>query len=409
MAGNGERDNVSTDDPARLKAKLEARLHPWAFAIIAFAFASMFVSLCRIVTIASYANLYDQPVLFARDKLGGTVSKITGASRRTLSRADEARGPFATRPLSICACGRSEQRARLHDTQGRPLHPGRVCGAVRYWRMHTGNVLVVTLGVAALLVALRIGSQGWRLPVYVPREVPSSAGATALDALRSLSAIGGAGIVAGVLVPGLGGRLFMRLMAVTSGDGAQGKLTEAEEVVGDITFDGTLGFVIFIGIVFPVAAALLYLALRHFLPGPAALSGAIFGLILLGTFGVGDPMSPDNIDFDILEPLWLAVAGVSVLALMFGITFAVLATRFDAAIRPLSASWRHAWTHLPLLLLLLPPFVIITAIYVLLRVLLRGRTTATVDGPGRKPGMVIVCLGAAAAGISTIAAAVSIL
>ena len=156
--------------------------------------------------------------------------------------------------------------------------------------------------------------------------------------------------------------------------------------MGDITFGGTQGFVIFVGIVFPLAAALLYLAVRHFLPSPAALGGAIFGVILLGTIGVDDPMSPDNVDFAILEPLWLAVAGIVALALLFGVTFAVLATRFDASVRPLGTGWRHAWTHLPLLLLLLPPFVVVTAIYVLLRVLLRGRTTATIDGPARKPG-----------------------
>jgi hypothetical protein len=95
--------------------------------------------------------------------------------------------------------------------------------------------------------------------------------------------------------------------------------------------------------------------------------------------------------------------------LMFGITFAVLVTQLDAAVPPLGTGWRHAWTHVPLLLLLLPPFIVVTATYVLLRVLLRGRTTATVDGPARKPGMVVVGLGATAAGVASIAAGVSIL
>jgi hypothetical protein len=245
--------------------------------------------------------------------------------------------------------------------------------------------------------------------VYEPRDLPTTPGATALDALRSLAAVSGAGIVAGVLVAGLGGRLFMRVMAATSGNGAQGKLTEAEEVVGDITFDGTLGFVIFVGIAFPLVASLMYLAVRHFLPNPVALGGAIFGVILLGGFGVTDPMSPDNVDFDILEPLWLAVVGITALALLFGVTFAALAARFDRAVRPLSAGWRHAWTHLPLLVLVLPPLVVVTALYVLLRVVLHGRTRETIDGPVHKPGMVVVGLGALAAGVASVAAAISIL
>jgi hypothetical protein len=276
-------------------------------------------------------------------------------------------------------------------------------------RVRAGNVLVVALGGAALLIASWIAWRGRRLPVYEPRELPSTPGASALDALRTISAIAGAGAVAGFLVAGLGGRLFMRVMAATSGNGAQGKLTEAEEVVGDITFDGSLGFVIFIGIFFPAVAALAYIGLRHFLPNPAALGGAIFGVILLGTLGVGDPMSSDNVDFEILEPLALAVAGVTFLALLFGVTFAALATRFDAAVKPLSAGPGQIWKHVPLVLVVIPPIAVIAVVYVLLRVVLHGRTRATLDGPVHKPGMVVVGLGALAAGVASIAAAISIL
>src|SRR5262245_29043231 len=163
-----------------------------------------------------------------------------------------------------------------------------------------------------------IAWRGRRLPVYERRELPTTRGASALDALRTLAVMTGAGAVAGFLVAGLGGRLFMRLMAATSGDAARGKLPEAEGVVGEVTFEATLGFVIFIGIFFPAAASPAYLALRHFLPDPAVLGGVIFGVILLGTIGIADPMSPENVDFDILEPLWLAIVGVTFLALLFG-------------------------------------------------------------------------------------------
>ena len=275
--------------------------------------------------------------------------------------------------------------------------------------MRTGNLLVVALGGAALLIAAVIAWRGRRLPVYEPRELPTTPGASALDALRALSAILGAGAVAGFLVAGLGGRLFMRVLAATSGDAAQGKLTEAEEVVGEVTFDGSLGFVIFIGIFFPAAAALAYLALRHFLPNPAALGGVIFGIILLGTIGLSDPMSTENVDFDILEPLWLAIAGITALALLFGMTFAVLATRFDAAVQPLSAGPAQIWKHLPLIFVLVPPVAVVSVLYVLLRVVLHGRTRPTLDGPARKPGMVLVGVGAAAAGVATVGAAMSIL
>jgi hypothetical protein len=272
-----------------------------------------------------------------------------------------------------------------------------------------GNILVVAAGLVALSAAVWIAWRGRRLPVYEPREIPSTPTAAASDALRSLAAFTSAGIIAGLLVVGFGGRLFMRVLAVTSGDPAQGKVTEADEIVGAITFDGTLGFLIFAGIVVPVAAALFHLALRHFLPGPVWLGGAILGVILLGTLGVADPLSADNVDFDILEPLWLAVAGISALALLFGVTLAVLATTFDAVVQPLGAGRRHAWTHLPLLFLVLPPFVVVAFMYVVLRVVFHGRTRTVVDGPARKPGMVLVGIGAASAGAASVTAAVSIL
>ena len=99
------------------------------------------------------------------------------------------------------------------------------------------------------IFAIWISWQGRRLPVLADRELPTRAGASALDGMRSIAAIVGAGLVAGFLVPGLGGRLFMRLMAATSGSAAQGKLTEAEEVVGEITLGGSVGFVIFVGLI----------------------------------------------------------------------------------------------------------------------------------------------------------------
>ena len=64
-----------------------------------------------------------------------------------------------------------------------------------------------------------------------------------------------AGVLAGITIIGAGGRLAMRLLAVTAGDDAQGRITEAREVVGDITLDGTIGFVLFNGIFGGVFAA----------------------------------------------------------------------------------------------------------------------------------------------------------
>jgi hypothetical protein len=276
--------------------------------------------------------------------------------------------------------------------------------------MSIGNLLVVAAGSSALLTAVWIVWSGWRSPVLADREWPRTSGASALDALRSISAIVGAGLVAGVLVPGLGGRLFMRMMAATSGAAAQGKLTEAEEVVGDVSFGGTIGFVIFVGLVLPGAAAFAYLALRHFLPGPVSVGGLMFGVMLLGVFGVGDPMAPDNVDFDVLGPLWLAVLGIVVLALLYGLTFGALSTRFDRGLRPLGAAWQAVPGHVPLLFALVPPFVVVTVPYVAIRTVARGRVQPLLEqSPVRITGLVVVSIATAVCAIAAVVAAIDIL
>lgn len=133
-----------------------------------------------------------------------------------------------------------------------------------------------------------------------------------------------AGVLAGVTVIGAGGRLAMRLLAVTAGDAAQGRLTEADQTVGEITVGGTVGFVVFSGVFGGVIAAVLYLLVRRFLP-PRWLGGAIFGLGLLIVAGTTiEPLRSDNPDFDIVGPGWLALLVFAALSVVFGIVLSGL-------------------------------------------------------------------------------------
>ncbi|HEV8626603.1 MAG TPA: hypothetical protein VG034_19325 [Acidimicrobiia bacterium] len=137
------------------------------------------------------------------------------------------------------------------------------------------------------------------------------------------------GVFAGITVIGAGGRLAMRLLAVTAGDGAQGRITEAEEIVGRITLDGTIGFVLFNGIFGGILAAALYLVVRRFLP-PGRLGGAAFGLGLLIVVGTTiDPLRRENPDFDIVGPGWLAVVVFGAMAVVFGVTLAAVLARLS--------------------------------------------------------------------------------
>lgn len=276
--------------------------------------------------------------------------------------------------------------------------------------MSIENALVVVLGLAGLGLAVTIAWRWRRLPAVAPRTLPDTRGASATDALRTLAGVVSAAAIAGGLVAGLGGRLLMRVLAATSGGGAQGKLTEAGEVVGDITLGGTIGLLLFIGVFVPVAAGLVYLVLRHFLPSGALVSGAVFGVLLLGTVGIAQPMAPDNVDFDILSPLWLAVVLIIGLAILFGMSFAVLAARFDVGLPDLGVGWRAVPAHIGLVICALPPFVLATVPYVALRTILHGRAGRLLDRPSvRKAGRLLVGLATAAAVAASVTAAAEIL
>lgn len=184
---------------------------------------------------------------------------------------------------------------------------------------------------SALLAAGLAMAAGWRdsaftpPPVAVERTVEETARRFAWYAALALTG----GVIAGVLVIGAGGRLAMRLLAVTAGDGAQGQLTEADEIVGRISVDGTIGFILFNGIFGGIVFSWPYLIMRRFLP-PGPLGGAAFGLGLLVVLGTTiDPLRPENPDFDIVGPGWVAVVAFSALAVAFGVALSAVMARLS--------------------------------------------------------------------------------
>lgn len=161
-----------------------------------------------------------------------------------------------------------------------------------------------------------------------------------------------AAIGTGLLVVGPGGRLIMRLLAAISGDGAQGKLTEAEEVVGEITLGGTVGFVVFVGLGGGVLVAVLFTVTRKWLP-PGRVGALALGLGTSVLFATRvEPLRPDNEDFAIVGPSWLAVATFLVLGLLAFLTFAAIAGRVGRSLPMISKRPRVLVRYLPLGLVL---------------------------------------------------------
>ncbi len=184
------------------------------------------------------------------------------------------------------------------------------------------GVLLLT----GLVLGVRWSGRSFEPPP--PVEAP-----TAADVARRFAWYGSlmlmGGIAAGVCVMGGGGRLAMRLLAVTGGDAAQGRITEAEEVVGEITVGGTIGFVVFTGIFGGVIAGGSYLLVRRLLP-PRWIGGLVFGVGLLVVLGTTvDPLRDENPDFDLVGPGWLAVLVFTAMASAFGVVLAGFMARLS--------------------------------------------------------------------------------
>jgi hypothetical protein len=147
----------------------------------------------------------------------------------------------------------------------------------------------------------------------------------------------------------------MRLLALTAGPDAQGQITESEEIVGRITVDGTLGFVVFTGLFFGLASGAAYLLLRRWLPAGRA-GGLAYGALLLVVAGTRlEPLRRGNPDFDLVGPGWVSVVAFTVLVLFHGALVAALAGRVSRAVPLLAARPGAIAVHAPLLLLLVLP------------------------------------------------------
>ena len=228
----------------------------------------------------------------------------------------------------------------------------------------------VAMVVLAVVWAVRWGS----LPV-VEVAVPAGRGTAAFVLRRyvrsvALAIVAGAG--AGLLVAGAGGRLAMRLLAVTAGDSSQGLITEADQVVGEISLGGTLGLLVFAGIGFGAVTGFLYMILRRWLP-QGRLGGLLFGVILLVIAApLVDPIRRDNADFDLVGPGWVALLVFATLTLLQGLTVAAIAGRYSQRLPLIEWSPRTLLRYVPLLLLVPLPIALIPVAVVGLVVVLVG-------------------------------------
>jgi len=207
---------------------------------------------------------------------------------------------------------------------------------------------------AGITLAIRWGDQPIR---EITPDMPGTIGSISRIFLRSVLIGLVSGMGAGLFVAGAGGRLAMRLLAETSSETVQGRITEAQAKIGDITVGGTIALFIFGGIFSGLVSGLLYMALRRWLP-TGRLGGLCLGLILLIALApMIDPIRSDNIDFDLVGPGWLALTVFAALAILHGFTVVALAGRYSRNVPLIGKSWRKIAWYLPLVLFIpIPPF-----------------------------------------------------
>jgi hypothetical protein len=276
-----------------------------------------------------------------------------------------------------------------------------------------GRIAVTALGglAWALAVFLVVRLRGTRQAGAHDGPPPGTASRAAWAAGRVAGTVAGA-LASGLLVFGLGSRFLMRVLAATSPDDVQGATTDADEVVGAVTLGGTVGLFLFAGLAAGVTGMVTYGLLRRWLPAWSLAAGAICGAITAGLLARPSAMlDPENHDFAILEPTWLAVLLCLALLATHALLGAVLMDRWAARWPTPGLSVRGVAALLPIaVLLLVPPVAGALVVVILVRAFWApGDRSAVAAGMPSAVLRTAVLVAAVAGGVWTMLAAVEIL
>lgn len=159
------------------------------------------------------------------------------------------------------------------------------------------------------------------------------------------------GVSVGIVVIGLGSRLAMLLLRLTSSDSVIGVTSDDGFEIGRVTLAGTHNLMV-IGAAVGFIGAVAYVAVAPWLVGPTWFRRFTVG-VTAGVFVGAMLIHSDGIDFHLLGPLWLAVTLFIALPVAVGVALAVVA---DAVAAPGSWTARGRWRWaLPLALLAVTP------------------------------------------------------
>lgn len=177
--------------------------------------------------------------------------------------------------------------------------------------------------------------------------------------LRTLGATTGVGMVLGLLIGGVCGRLAMRALFLTTGPSARGLISDDGFRIGQFSAVATANLLV-TGTLFGIVGAFVYLAVRPFLIGPRWLrsltcslaAGAVVGSILV---------IPDGVDFTELSPVWFAIALFVAIPAAFGL---VVPPAIEWILRPSGPAEMLPlrWVLAPLVVFLFPPLLVVVGV-----------------------------------------------
>ncbi|MEX1126423.1 MAG: hypothetical protein WD895_01220 [Acidimicrobiia bacterium] len=162
------------------------------------------------------------------------------------------------------------------------------------------------------------------------------------------------GIPFGVLVAGVGSRLAMFLLRVTSSDRVVGITSDDGFTIGQVTLGGTYNLLM-LGAAVGIIGAGAYLVVAPWLIGPTWFRRLTTGLASAAVVG-SMLVHADGIDFTLLEPTWLAIGLFVALPGLFG---TLVGSAVDRVSEPDSwtAQGRRRWL-LPLIAVVLFPLTV---------------------------------------------------
>jgi hypothetical protein len=214
-----------------------------------------------------------------------------------------------------------------------------------------------------------LGPYGPRMAETIAHEPQTSARPGYLEDLGELvRVILVSGVAVGAVVGGLGSRIAMLILRLTSPDSVSGVESDDGFTIGQVTLGGTYNLIV-IGTAVGVIGAAAYVAVRPWLVGPLWLRRATVGAtagLLVGSMLI----HADGVDFTLLKPLWLAITLFVLLPAVVGVTLAIAVDRVSSP-QSRTAQGRVRWA-LPLILtaLVAPAVLLIVPVLLVVAVVL---------------------------------------